>query len=155
MFRERHRQLRFESGLGPSPSVQLGHSQPAHVDREVLQAAEEHVGGDGTCLEHGEDMVAAGVVQASIEDRVQGGLFAGEEPTIPAWSGLHVDDGAEHHAPCARCSVWIARSQVHSGELKIEGGTIRGVVLVWMRRKASPGSVVLGLSRFLVWESST
>lgn len=123
------RPLLLEPYGGP---LALGHQrprQPVHVDAEVVEAAEEDVGRDGSLPEHREDGLGLRLdddLRSERDDRL---VLLEDLPAELVRPLLGLDERLQGVSPGALVHGRIAALQVGAGELEVEHGLPLGVVL--------------------------
>ena len=66
--------------------------EPVHIEGEVIESAEEGVGGDGAGAEDGEEVFGLGLDEGAGADEVEGGVFGGGAPASLGGAGFEADD---------------------------------------------------------------
>ena len=66
--------------------------QPAHIEREVVHAAEEDVGGHSIALQCPEEMHRLSFNDGDVADEVECGVIAGAQPAFLSLAAFEFDD---------------------------------------------------------------
>ena len=121
--------LLLENWLRPLLPRQDGFGQPAHVEGEVVQAAQVHVGADRAGAEHFEQMLGACVEQRLVADQVEGMIFHRRHMTGVSVAVLGGRRLIHHNLPGARGGGFVAGTQVGDRQLLIKHRLAQGFIL--------------------------
>src|SRR5207249_9482921 len=93
--------------------------QPAHVQRKVVDATQEHVGRNGPSPEHLEEMFGLGLQNWEVADQVKRLVLDNVLPALISCAALRPGEFLHWHLPGTLCNHRVGRSQVSAGKLEI------------------------------------
>lgn len=106
-----------------------GPGQPAHVEREVVNAPQVNVGGHPAALQHAQEVVRLRLEHRQLADAFEGVIFAGDLPARLGDAGFEFDDFRHHALPGAAGDLGIADGEVSAGDLTIDQRLLMRFVL--------------------------
>ena len=115
--------------FGPPLFREHGPGQPAHVEREVVNAPQVNVGGHPAALQHAQEVVRLRLEHGQIVEALKGAVFAGDLPARLGDAGFEFDDFRHHALPGAAGDLGIADSEVSAGDLPIDQRLLMRLVL--------------------------
>ena len=128
VFLEGDRPLLFEAHLRPLLLGEHRPGQPAHVQGEVVEATQEHVGGDGARLKHFQEVRGVGFKDRQVADDVKGRVLHRPLVADERRTGLGPGHLVHWRLPGALGNLGVGRGQVGARDVEIEDGLPVGFV---------------------------